>query len=192
MWPPHRAPITTGADGGRVDDTTTSSTHCSGSSSLFPNPAGVGCRVGPLLTIADNLIALPTLRVDASFSPATAPMGWPRLPSPVRGPKGPRTGPWRLSPRAGGGGGASGSSAGGHVGRPLGADPHGDGRAPPPPAATEHPSTWDPNGGRAILAWAPGGCSQATEEEAPSLARDGACAWAGAVRVLKTLTAPIL
>lgn len=63
---------------------------------------------------------------------------------------------------------------------------------PPPPAATEHPSTWDPNGGRAILAWAPGGCSQATEEEAPSLARDGACAWAGAVRVLKTLTAPIL
>jgi hypothetical protein len=172
MWPPHRAPITTGADGGRVGDTTTSSTHCSDISSPFPNPAGVSCRVGPLLFVADNLIAPPTLCVDASFSPATTPMGWPRLPPPVRGPKGPHTGPWRLSPH---------QPVGVVPAVPARTDMWGvtPRRGPPwrwpsplpprqaPPAATEHPSTWDPNDGRAILAWAPGGCSQATEEEAP-------------------------
>jgi hypothetical protein len=60
-----------------------------------------------------------------------------------------------------GGGGVGGSSAGGHVGgdpsarTPMAmAEPPSPRQAPP--AATEHPSTWDPNGGRAILAWAPG------------------------------------
>lgn len=53
---------------------------------------------GTIAAITDNLLALSTLCAGTSSSPATAPMGWPRLPPPVRGPKGPPTGPWWMAP----------------------------------------------------------------------------------------------
>jgi hypothetical protein len=47
---------------------------------------------GPLLPVVDSPHAKSMLHVDASSSLAIAQMGWPRLPPPMGGPNGPRSG----------------------------------------------------------------------------------------------------
>jgi hypothetical protein len=67
---------------------------------------------GPLPLAVDSHLATSTPRVDVSSSLAIAQMGWPHIPSPMGGPNGPRSGPWRLPSRRPLGGGGWGSGGG--------------------------------------------------------------------------------